>query len=114
LGPRREALLERRKQLDHEISLWQWKRDWLALLPKLEDVLVEIARLQSLQMKEELTLPGIQRGVAAIPLDLRPDGRETNADDIAKVIAFQTRLFEGQPPAGVVPSSLRVSWWRGF
>jgi hypothetical protein len=114
LGQRRAQWLERSKTLDHDITLWRWRQDWLKLLPQLEDVLIELARLQSIQWKEELDLGGVQRGVAGIPLDPKADGRATTAADILKIIAFQTRLFEGQPPAGVVPSSLRLTWWRGF
>jgi len=73
-----------------------------------------MARLQSLQRREELMLPGVMATVPGIPVDLTPAGRETTAADIGKVIAFQARLFEGEMAAGVVPSRLRVSWWRGF
>jgi hypothetical protein len=114
LGQRRAALLDRSKRLDRDILMFEWKRDWLKLLPRLEEVLVELARLNSLQWREDLMLPGVMATVPGIPLDLTASGRETTAADIQKVIAYQMRIFEGERPAGVTPSSLRVSWWRGF
>jgi hypothetical protein len=92
--------VDRSKQLKRDILMFEWKRDWLKLLPRLEADLIELARLTSLQRKKDLMLAGVMRGVPGIPLDLTANGRETTAADIAKVIAFQTRLFEGQPPAG--------------
>ena len=108
------ALRESRKQLDRRIPEWQWKQDWLQLLPKLEENHIELARLQSLGWREELSIPGVMPTVPGIPLDLKPDGRATEPEDIRKVIAFQAGLFGDDVPAmaqgGVIPSSLRIGW----
>jgi hypothetical protein len=87
--------------------MWQWREDWQKLLPRLEEVLVEIARLQSIQQREELALAGIMRTVPGIPVDLTPLGKPTTADDVKRVISFQMPLFEGEKPDGVAPSSLQ-------
>jgi hypothetical protein len=93
-------------------------QDWLTLLPKLEKNLIELARLQSLAWREGLRIPGVMPSAVGIPFDLKPNGSATEPEDIRKVIAFQAALFGGDTSAmaksGVHPSSLHVSWWRGF
>jgi hypothetical protein len=99
-------------------TLWQWREDWLKLLRKLEEVFLELVRLQALASKEELRIPGVMPSVPGIPLGLRPDRRETTPEDIRRVIGFQAALFGdnvlAMAASGVYPSSLRIGWWRGF
>jgi hypothetical protein len=105
-------------ELERAICREQWRRGWLRLLPQLEPCLIEAARLQSEAWQRGIVFPG-----GGLPFEATPWNRPTTEADVRRVCEFQRALLSGEgnqeavakaKSSAVFPSSLRLSWWRGF